>query len=116
MAGHDVADLSLAPLGRQRIEWADRDAGRVGRLPRDAGRRGPPLGDVFITATGDIDVIRPEVREFEMADGRRIQRVHPMPRPIDEEIAAVKLATLGVEIDAMTAGQARCLASWDRGT
>ncbi len=157
------------------------------------------VGDVFITATGDLDVIRPEhvarmkdgavlanaghfdvevdlpglaglavevrevrpsVREFEMADGRRIhllaegrvlnlasaeghpasvmdmsfanqalgaefiaregpgleKRVYAVPRHIDEEIAAVKLATLGVEIDALTPDQARYLASWDRGT
>jgi adenosylhomocysteinase len=156
-------------------------------------------GEVFITATGDVDVIRaehvarmrdgavlanaghfdveldldglaglavavrevrPGVREFEMADGRRIhllaegrvlnlaaaeghpasvmdmsfanqalgaefiaregpgleKRVYAVPRHIDEEIAAVKLATLGVEIDALTADQARYLASWDRGT
>jgi adenosylhomocysteinase len=156
-------------------------------------------GDVFITATGDVDVIRaehlarmrdgavlanaghfdveldldglaglavavrevrPGVREFEIADGRRIHllaegrvlnlaaaeghpasvmdmsfanqalgaefiaregpglenRVYAVPRHIDEEIAAVKLATLGVEIDALTAEQARYLASWDRGT
>jgi adenosylhomocysteinase len=157
------------------------------------------IGDVFITATGDVDVIRPEhvasmkdgavlanaghfdveldlpglaglavavrevrpsVREYQMADGRRIhllaegrvlnlasaeghpasvmdmsfanqalgaefiareghaleKRVYPVPRHIDEEIAAVKLATLGVEIDALTPDQARYLASWDRGT
>jgi adenosylhomocysteinase len=156
-------------------------------------------GDVFITATGDVDVIRPEhvarmkdgavlanaghfdvevdlaglaelaaevrevrpgVREYAMGDGRRIhllaegrvlnlaaaeghpasvmdmsfanqalgaefmaregpgleRRVHAVPRHIDEEIAAVKLATLGVRIDALTPGQARYLASWDRGT
>jgi adenosylhomocysteinase len=156
-------------------------------------------GDVFITATGDVDVIRPEhvarmkdgavlanaghfdvevdlpglaglasavrevrpsVREFELPDGRRIhllaegrvlnlaaaeghpasvmdmsfanqalgaefiaregpgleKRVYAVPRHIDEEIAAVKLATLGVEIDALTPDQARYLASWERGT
>jgi adenosylhomocysteinase len=156
-------------------------------------------GDLFITATGDVDVIRPEhvarmkdgavlanaghfdveldleglaalavavrevrpsVREFEMEDGRRIHllaegrvlnlasaeghpasvmdmsfanqalgaefiaregaglenRVYAVPRHIDEQIAAVKLATLGVEIDALTADQARYLASWDKGT
>ena len=157
------------------------------------------IGDVFITATGDIDVIRAEhvermkdgavlanaghfnveidleglaalavavrevrpfVREYEMADGRRIHllaegrllnlssaeghpasvmdmsfanqalgaefiaregaglenRVYAVPRHIDEEIAAVKLATLGVEIDSLTAEQVRYLASWDQGT
>jgi adenosylhomocysteinase len=157
------------------------------------------LGDVFITATGDVNVVRaehmermkdgavlanaghfnveidlpalsalavaerevrPSVREFEMADGRRIHllaqgrllnlssaeghpasvmdmsfanqalgvefiaregpglenRVYPVPRRIDEEIAALKLATLGVGIDTLTAEQERYLASWDQGT
>jgi adenosylhomocysteinase len=157
------------------------------------------LGDVFITATGDVNVIRAEhlermkdgavlanaghfnveidlpglsalarssrdvrplVREFEMADGRRIHllaegrllnltsaeghpasvmdmsfanqalgaefiaregpalenRVYAVPRHIDEEIAALKLATLGVGIDALTAEQERYLATWDQGT
>jgi adenosylhomocysteinase len=157
------------------------------------------LGDVFITATGDVDVIRaehvermkdgavlanaghfnveidlaaltslavdardvrPSVRELTMADGRRIHllaegrvlnlasaeghpasvmdmsfanqalaaefiaregsgledRVYAVPRHIDEQIAVVKLATLGVEIDSLTADQARYLASWDKGT
>ena len=157
------------------------------------------VGDVFITATGDVGVIRAEhvermkdgavlanaghfnveidlpglaglavavrdvrpfVREYEMRDGRRIhllaegrllnlsaaeghpasvmdmsfanqalgaefiaregpgleKRVYAVPRHIDEEIAAVKLATLGVGIDSLTGEQVRYLASWDEGT
>ena len=157
------------------------------------------VGDVFITATGDVGVIRAEhvermkdgavlanaghfnveidlpglaglavavrdvrpfVREYEMRDGRRIhllaegrllnlsaaeghpasvmdmsfanqalgaefiaregpgleKRVYAVPRHIDEEIAAVKLATLGVGIDTLTGEQVRYLASWDEGT
>ncbi len=161
--------------------------------------RAAEIGDVFITATGDVDVIRvehvramrdgailanaghfnveidvaglselaveerevrPFVREYVLADGRRIHLlaegrllnlaaaeghpasvmdmsfanqalaaeliaaegaglgpgVHPVPRRIDEEIAALKLASLGVEIDALSDRQRRYLASWDRGT
>ncbi|MGD9571925.1 MAG: adenosylhomocysteinase [Thermoleophilia bacterium] len=157
------------------------------------------VGDVFITATGDIDVIRPEhmrvmkdgailanaghfdveidvpglaalavsdrevrpgVREFAMEDGRRLylladgrlvnlacaeghpasvmdmsfanqalcaewlaregagleRRVYGVPRRIDDEIASLKLAALGVEIDVLSAAQMRYLASWERGT
>jgi adenosylhomocysteinase len=157
------------------------------------------VGDVFVTATGDIDVIRAEhmrlmkdgailanaghfdveidlaglaalavaqrevragVREFRLGDGRRLYllaegrlvnlasaeghpasvmdmsfanqalcaeflaregrgltaRVYPVPRRIDDEIASLKLAALGVRIDALTEQQTRYLASWDRGT
>ncbi len=103
---------------------------------------------------------RPEVEEFELADGRRVYligegrlvnlaaaeghpaavmdmsfanqalsaehvvshadelepRVYGVPEEIDREIARLKLESMGVEIDSLTAEQARYLASWDEGT
>ena len=44
------------------------------------------------------------------------QKVYPVPTEIDEEIARLKLATMGVTIDQLTAEQAKYLASWDEGT
>ncbi len=44
------------------------------------------------------------------------RRVYPVPREIDEEIARLKLATMGVSIDVLTEEQAKYLASWDEGT
>jgi adenosylhomocysteinase len=44
------------------------------------------------------------------------RRVYPVPREIDEEIARLKLGTMGVSIDRLTEEQARYLASWDEGT
>ena len=44
------------------------------------------------------------------------RRVYPVPREIDEEIARLKLGTMGVAIDQLTEEQARYLASWDEGT
>jgi adenosylhomocysteinase len=44
------------------------------------------------------------------------KKVYPVPREIDEEIARLKLETLGVEIDRLTEEQAKYLASWDEGT
>ncbi len=157
------------------------------------------VGDIFITATGDVNVlrgehvavmkdgailantghfnveidlpalaalaesvteVRPSVQEYRMADGRRIhllaegrllnlscaeghpasvmdmsfanqalsveylaregagleRRVYAVPRRIDDEIATLKLASLGVEIDALTDEQLAYLASWEQGT
>ena len=157
------------------------------------------VGDIFITATGDVNVIRrehvavmkdgailantghfnveidlpglvdlavavaevrPSVQEYRMADGRRIhllaegrllnlscaeghpasvmdmsfanqalsveylaregasleRRVYSVPRRIDDEIATLKLASLGVDIDVLTEEQIGYLASWDQGT
>ena len=43
-------------------------------------------------------------------------KVYPVPTEIDEEIARLKLATMGVTIDTLTEEQAKYLASWDEGT
>ncbi|MDQ2818548.1 MAG: adenosylhomocysteinase [Candidatus Eremiobacteraeota bacterium] len=42
--------------------------------------------------------------------------VIPVPPEIDEEVARLKLAALGVSIDALTKTQQKYLASWDEGT
>ena len=43
-------------------------------------------------------------------------KVYPVPTPIDDEIARLKLETMGVAIDRLTDDQAKYLASWDEGT
>jgi adenosylhomocysteinase len=158
-----------------------------------------PIGDIFITATGDKHVIsaahlpilkdgailantghfnveidipalreaavstrsaREFVEEFELADGRRVyllaegrlvnlsaaeghpaavmdmsfanqalsaeyavqhaseleSKVYTVPVDIDNEIARLKLETMGVGIDTLSAEQERYLASWNEGT
>jgi adenosylhomocysteinase len=42
--------------------------------------------------------------------------VHPVPRAIDEEVARLKLAALGMSIDRLTTEQAAYLTSWEEGT
>ena len=44
------------------------------------------------------------------------KKVYVVPAEIDAEIARLKLATMGVAIDTLTAEQAKYLASWDQGT
>jgi len=44
------------------------------------------------------------------------KRVYPVPREIDEEIAQLKLESLGVKIDRLTAEQEKYLSSWEMGT
>jgi len=44
------------------------------------------------------------------------KKVYPVPAAIDNEIARLKLATMGVTIDQLTEEQAKYLASWDEGT
>ncbi len=42
--------------------------------------------------------------------------VYPVPKEIDEEVAKLKLASLGVEIEELTEEQKKYLSSWDFGT
>ncbi|MFZ0790565.1 MAG: adenosylhomocysteinase, partial [Chromatiaceae bacterium] len=42
--------------------------------------------------------------------------VHPVPLQIDQEVARLKLAALGMEIDTLTPEQAAYLSSWEEGT
>ena len=44
------------------------------------------------------------------------KKVYVVPKDIDDEIARLKLATMGIEIDQLTEEQAKYLASWDEGT
>jgi adenosylhomocysteinase len=48
--------------------------------------------------------------------GRLAAGVHPVPREIDEEIARLKLASMGMSIDALTPEQEAYLAGWESGT
>ena len=43
-------------------------------------------------------------------------KVHPIPREIDKEIARLKLASMGIEIDTLTPEQEKYLRSWEEGT
>ncbi len=44
------------------------------------------------------------------------RKVYDVPREIDDDIARLKLETMGISIDQLTEEQARYLASWDEGT
>ena len=156
------------------------------------------IGDIFVTATGDINVIRRQhlqkmkdgailansghfnveisikdleslsttkrtirlnVEEYNLRDGRRIRllaegrlvnlsaaeghpsevmdmsfanqalcaeylaktkklppKVYPVPTDIDENVAKLKLKSMGVKIDELTAEQKKYLAAWEMGT
>jgi len=55
--------------------------------------------------------------EYAVANAASLERkVYPVPAEIDNEIARLKLATMGAEIDQLSDEQAKYLASWDEGT
>jgi adenosylhomocysteinase len=55
--------------------------------------------------------------EYLAREGKGLARkVHPVPLPIDREIARLKLESMGITIDALTAEQNAYLSSWSEGT
>ena len=55
--------------------------------------------------------------EYLVKHGRSLRKqVYPVPPAIDKEIARLKLAGMGVDIDRLTKEQAKYLASWEMGT
>ncbi|HVC23316.1 MAG TPA: adenosylhomocysteinase [Candidatus Dormibacteraeota bacterium] len=48
--------------------------------------------------------------------GELTAEVHDVPLAIDEEVAQLKLASLGISIDVLTDNQRKYLASWEQGT
>src|SRR2546425_825444 len=71
------------------------------------------VGDIYCTATGDKSVITRAHME-RMKDGAILANTGHLN--VDNEIARLKLETMGVSIDHLTEEQAKYLASWDEGT
>ena len=55
--------------------------------------------------------------EYIAHHGRELEpAVYPVPREIDEEVARLKLDSMGIEIDTLTPEQEEYLNSWQHGT
>ncbi|MGC8719437.1 MAG: adenosylhomocysteinase [Thermodesulforhabdaceae bacterium] len=55
--------------------------------------------------------------EYMVKNGKKLaKQVYTVPREIDEEVARLKLASMGVSIDTLTEEQDRYLHSWEMGT
>jgi adenosylhomocysteinase len=55
--------------------------------------------------------------EYMAKNHRKLEKkVYPVPQDIDQEIARLKLASWGSQIDKLTPNQKRYLGSWQEGT
>src|SRR5216117_1458390 len=126
-AGHFNVEIDLATLGamaRERrtirpfVEEYTLSSGRriyvlgEGRLINLAAAEGHPA------AVMDMSFANQALSaEHMVKHGRSLaKKVHGVPREIDLEIARLKLASMGVEIDELTPAQRTYLASWTHGT
>ena len=59
--------------------------------------------------------LRPD--SYGVQHGRELgSQVYPVPEHMDRQVASLKLAAMGIEIDTLTAEQEMYLSSWESGT
>jgi len=83
-----------------------------GRLINLAAAEGHPPSVMDMSFANQALSVQYAVRQA----GRLENRVYPVPREVDAEVARLKLASMGVKVDTLTAEQNRYLRSWDAGT
>ncbi|MHB8510897.1 MAG: adenosylhomocysteinase [Actinomycetota bacterium] len=115
----ELAKLSVEPIKKIRDfveEFRMADGRRLyllaeGRLVNLAAAEGHPA------TVMDMSFADQALTAEWLAKGQKLERkVYEVPADIDEEVARVKLATLGISIDALTPGQQAYLTSWREGT
>ena len=126
-AGHfnveiDIPALEALSRGKRRVrefvdEYTLRDGKRVhllgeGRLINLAAAEGHPAMVMDMSFANQALSVRWLLGCAEGLD----KTVYPVPRQIDETIAALKLGSMGAAIDKLTAAQKKYLTGWQEGT
>jgi adenosylhomocysteinase len=118
----NVRDLEEKAVKKTRVrefldEYVLEDGRRIyvvgeGRLVNLAAAEGHP------SAVMDMSFANQALAaEYLLQQGDALEnRVHDMPEAIDREIARLKLAAMGVEIDTLTDQQEEYLSAWEHGT
>jgi adenosylhomocysteinase len=120
-AGHFDVEISLPDLGDERravlplvdeYVVADRRLNLLarGRVVNLAAGEGHPAAVMDVS----FAIHALAVEELVARAGSLEPGVHPVPEAIDREVARLKLASLGVEIDELTDVQKAYLSSWQR--
>lgn len=126
-SGHFNVELDLTGLGeitvskkmiRDFVEEFQLENGRriyllgEGRLVNLASAEGHPSSVMDMSFANQALSAEYLVRHHQTLQ----QKVYPVPQAIDQEIARMKLLSMGIRIDQLTQEQERYLASWEQGT
>lgn len=102
----DFVDQYILPDGRRINLLAE---GRLVNLSAAEGHPASVMDMSFANQALGIEYIAKHGKELK-------PNVYPIPTEIDNSIARLKLKSMGIDIDSLTAEQAKYLASWEEGT
>jgi len=126
-SGHFNVEIDISALEKMAIarkparpyvdEFATKDGRKLyllgdGRLINLAAAEGHPASVMDMSFANQALSV-----EYLIKHASELQaQVYPVPEPIDRQIAKLKLESMHVQVDKLTADQEHYLASWDEGT
>jgi len=113
----DGLAVEKRPMRESVMQYVLRDGRKInllgeGRLINLAAAEGHPAMVMDMSFADQLLSVEYLVKGTERLE----KKVYPVPREIDNMVAALKLASMGVIIDELTEKQKRYLASWEEGT
>src|SRR5437764_4872419 len=97
---HDIKDINLAPQGKQRIEWADREM-PVLRLIRERFEAEKPLVGVKLVACAHITTETANLARTLQAGGAESLLIASNPLSTQDDVAASLVADWGIPVMAI---------------
>ena len=97
---HDIKDINLAPEGKQRIEWADREM-PVLRLIRERFEKEKPLTGVRLVACAHITTETANLARTLQAGGAESLLIASNPLSTQDDVAASLVADWGIPVMAI---------------
>src|SRR5881396_503417 len=97
---YDIKDINLAPQGKQRIEWADREM-PVLRLIRERFEAEKPLAGVKLIACAHITTETANLARTLQAGGAESLLIASNPLSTQDDVAASLVADWGIPVFAM---------------
>src|SRR5256714_6726200 len=97
---HDVKDLSLAPQGKRRIDWAEREM-PVLRLIRERFAAEQPLRGLRVVACAHITTETANLARALQAGGAESMLIASNPLSTQDDVAACLVADYGIPVFAM---------------
>ncbi|MBN1941645.1 MAG: adenosylhomocysteinase, partial [Candidatus Diapherotrites archaeon] len=118
----DVVALNKAAKNRRRVRWqldeyTLKNGNKVflcaeGRLVNLSAAEGHPSEVMDLSFCGQALAVEYGIKN----KGKLKPGVHMLPETVDDEIAELKLETMGIKKDVLTEEQIKYLASWEEGT